>query len=85
MPCPQTTNTDRNDPLAQIWGFKCDDIRAEETNANTKLVLIYDVRASPWSDISKRILESRADIVLPGDSLKNLPLELDKQGIIGPP
>jgi hypothetical protein len=68
--------------LAQIWYYKCDDIRNREQNNNIKLALVYDVRFEPWSDTSKAILESRADVVLPGDSLKELPRQLESQGVL---
>lgn len=67
---------------AEIWGFKCDDIRREENNANIKLVLIYDVRLATWSETSKKILQSRADVALPGDSLTDLASQLEKHGIL---
>lgn len=68
--------------MAEIWGFKCDDIRREKDNAAVKLVLIYDVRSGMWSETSKKILESRADVVLPGDSLTDLPQQLERHGIL---
>lgn len=73
----QTTHT-----LAQVWGYKCDDIRRERSNDNIKLALVYDVRFGKWSNTSKRILASRADIALPGDSLQDLPKQLEDQGVV---
>jgi hypothetical protein len=60
--------------VAQIWGFKCDDIKRGEWHRKTqsKLALIYDVRYQKWSDTSRAILESRADVVVAGDSLDGL-------------
>jgi hypothetical protein len=68
--------------IAQIWYYKCDDIRRREQNKNIKLALVYDVRFEPWSDASKAILQSKADVVLPGDSLAELPAQLESQGIL---
>lgn len=68
--------------LAEAWGWKCDDIRLETNNASTKLALIYDVRFGRWSATSRKILESSADIAIPGDSLLNLPRHLESQGVV---
>ncbi|MGD0131520.1 MAG: hypothetical protein ABSE57_05705 [Bryobacteraceae bacterium] len=68
--------------VAQIWYYKCDDVRRREQNKNIKLALIYDVRFEQWSEASKAILQTRADVVLPGDSLAELPARLESQGII---
>ncbi len=68
--------------LAQVWGYKCDDIRHEKGNDNIKLALVYDVRFATWSDTSRKILESRADFALAGDSLRQLPMQLEKQGLV---
>ena len=60
--------------LAQIWGFKCEDIkRGAWGKTQSKIALIYDVRYRRWSDASKAILQSRADIALPSDSIAKLP------------
>lgn len=59
--------------VAQIWGFKCDDIRRSEFNRKLRLALIYDTRYHRWSDASKSILESRADVAIPSDSINDLP------------
>ena len=59
--------------LAQVWGYKCDDIRRNDNNkGRIKLALIYDIRFQKWSNASKSILASRADIVLPSNSLDDL-------------
>lgn len=68
--------------LAQIWYCKCDDIRLAEENKNIKLALIYDVRHDAWSAASRGYLEAKAEVVLPGDSLVELPDRLRMQGII---
>ncbi len=67
---------------AQIWGYKCFDIRRKEENSNIKLALVYDVRFWNWSPISKAILKAGADIAIPGDSLSDLPAQLEIQGVI---
>jgi hypothetical protein len=58
--------------VAQIWGFRCDDIRNAQ-NPDTHVALIYDTRFESWSPTSRTILESRADIALPSDLLGELP------------
>ncbi len=70
--------------VAQIWYYKCDDIRELPQNNNIKLGLVYDTRFEPWSDASKEILRSKADVVLPGDALQELPEQLESQGILRP-
>jgi hypothetical protein len=64
--------------VAQIWGFKCDDIRRGEWyhRNRSKLALIYDVRYQTWSEASRTILQSRADIALPSDSVGDLRVTL---------
>jgi hypothetical protein len=58
---------------AQIWAYKCEDIRRGRwRKAKNKLVLVYDER-NRWSDASKSILESRADVVLSSGSINLLP------------
>lgn len=73
----QSTHT-----LAQVWGYKCDDIRREHQNDNVRVGLIYDVRHATWSEASRRILESRADLALPGTSLSDLPKQLTAKGVL---
>lgn len=68
--------------IAQIWGYKCEDIRREQANKNTKLALVYDVRFETWSDASRAILESRADVAIPSDSIVRMPAQLEQQGIV---
>ncbi len=60
--------------VAQIWYFKCDDIKKGQwyRRSNGRLALIYDVRNQIWSDTSKAILASRADLAVPSDSLDEL-------------
>lgn len=61
---------------AQIWAYKCEDIkRGGWRKAKNKLVLVYDER-NRWSDASRAILESRADVVLSSGSINLLPDEL---------
>jgi hypothetical protein len=68
--------------IAQVWGYKCEDIKREKRNRNMKLLLIYDTRFERWSDASKAILENRADAALPSDALANLRNTLELQGIV---
>lgn len=68
--------------LAQVWGFKCDDIRREPSNENMRLGLIYDVRHAQWSDSSRTILQKRADFAIPGSSISELPKELVAAGVL---
>jgi hypothetical protein len=57
--------------VAQIWYFKCDDVKNGEwyQRSKSRLALIYDVRGHVWSESSRAILESRADLALPSDAL----------------
>jgi hypothetical protein len=68
--------------LAQIWYCKCDDIRLASENRNIKIALIYDVRHEAWTAASRAYLEAKSDVVLPGDSLGELPELLKGQGVI---
>jgi hypothetical protein len=68
--------------VAQVWYYKCDDIRNRKQNNNIKLALVYDIRFEPWSEASKEILRSKADVVLPGDSVRELPAQLESHGIL---
>lgn len=60
--------------IAGFWYYKCDDIKEGEwyQNAKARLALVYDVRSDSWSDTSRSILELKADIAVPSDSLKEL-------------
>jgi hypothetical protein len=68
--------------LAQVWYCKCDDIRLAAANKNIKLALIYDVSHDVWSEASKGYLEEKADVVLAGDSIQELPKRLTAEGVI---
>jgi hypothetical protein len=63
--------------VAGFWYYRCDDIKAGQwyRNAKAKLALVYDVRY-PWSETSRNILESKADIAIPSDSLGQLSMRL---------
>jgi hypothetical protein len=60
--------------VAQIWGFKCEDIKRGEWFQKTKpkLALVYDVRYQKWSEASRTILQRRADAAIPGNALEEL-------------
>lgn len=64
--------------LATNWYFKCDDIKRVDANRNMRLALIYDVRYGVWSDTSRNILAEKADAVVRGDSLDELPQHLQR-------
>jgi hypothetical protein len=68
--------------LAQVWYCKCDDIRSARANKNIKLALIYDVGHDAWSEASKGYLQEKANVVLPGNSIDELPKRLAAEGII---
>lgn len=70
--------------LARIWYCQCDDIQSVEENRNIKIVLVYDVRFEKWSAKSTALLEAKADVVIPGDSIERLPESLASEGIIKP-
>lgn len=58
--------------IAQVWGYKCDDIRKGQwyRSTHSRLALVYDVRHQ-WSEASRAILESRADVAVPSDRLSD--------------
>jgi hypothetical protein len=60
--------------LAQIWGFKCEDVRRGDwyKKSRGKLALIYEVKNHVWSDASRAILETRSDLAIPSDDLQSL-------------
>jgi hypothetical protein len=64
--------------LAQVWGYKCEDIRRGDWYRSNKpvLALVYDVRRQAWSEASRNILIARADIAVASDSLTDLQTEL---------
>jgi hypothetical protein len=68
--------------LAQVWYCKCDDIKLADENRNLKIALVYDVRHEAWTAASKGYLEAKADVVLPGDLLGELPERLKAEGVI---
>ena len=63
--------------VAGFWYYRCDDIKAGQwyRDAKAKLALVYDVR-NQWSETSRSILESKADIAIPSDSLGQLSVRL---------
>jgi hypothetical protein len=56
---------------AQIWYFKCQDIRAFDSRL--KVGIVYDVEDSNWSKRSEAILHNVADFALPSNDLPSLP------------
>ena len=56
---------------AQIWYFKCQDIRAFDDRM--KVGLVYDIEESNWSDKSAAILRNVADFAVPSTELPMLP------------
>jgi hypothetical protein len=60
--------------ISQVWGYKCEDIRRGDwyRTSRGRLALVYDVRHYSWSESSRAILESRADIAVASDSLNQL-------------
>lgn len=58
--------------VAQVWGFKCEDIKRDERNKNLKLALVYDTRRDSWSEASTSILHNRADIAVSNSELGGL-------------
>jgi hypothetical protein len=65
--------------IAQIWYYKCDDVRHGEwyEKSRSKLALIYDVRHQEWSEASRAILESTADIAIPSDLLSEFGAKIE--------
>jgi hypothetical protein len=56
---------------AQVWAFKTDDIKRRPMNKGLRVGIVYDT-TQMWTDESKRILQSRADIVLPDDQVEQI-------------
>jgi hypothetical protein len=56
---------------AQIWYFKCEDIRAFDSRL--KVGIVYDVEDASWSRKSQQILNNVADFALPSSDLPRLP------------
>jgi hypothetical protein len=56
---------------AQIWYFKCEDIRAFDSRL--KVGIVYDIEDSTWSNKSQAILHNVADFALPSSDLPALP------------
>ncbi len=68
--------------VAQVWGFRCDDIKRQPQNKRLRVGVVYDTRGSVWSEESRRILEMRADIAIPGDMVsKELVSILESKGV----
>ena len=57
---------------AQVWAFKTEDVKRQPVNKNLRVGIVYDT-AYGWSEESKRILHSRADLVLPDPEDKSDP------------
>lgn len=56
---------------AQIWYFKCQDIRSH--TPKLKVGIVYDIEESNWSRRSEGIIQSSADFALPSSELPGLP------------
>lgn len=66
---------------AQVWAFKTDDVRRQPKNKGLQVGIIYDT-AYQWSDESKRILQSRASLVIPDREIEGIRPHLhEKQGV----
>lgn len=65
--------------IAEAWGFKCEDIR--RVNPTLRIGLVYDVEGGKWADESKTILEEKADMAVPGNSLRSFDENILKMGI----
>ena len=65
----QSTHT-----AAQVWAFKCEDVRRQvaKVHARLRLGIVIDTARS-WSEESKLILKSRADVVMPDSSINEIP------------
>jgi hypothetical protein len=48
---------------AQVWAFKTEDVKRQPVNRGLRVGIVYDTEQT-WTDESKRILESRADLVV---------------------
>ncbi len=52
--------------LAQLWGFKCRDLR--DAHPNLKIGLVYDTEDAKWTQIAENIIRHEANFVLPSTS-----------------
>jgi hypothetical protein len=48
---------------AQVWAFKTEDVKRQPINKGLRVGIVYDTEQT-WTDESRRILESRADLVV---------------------
>jgi len=48
---------------AQVWAFKTEDVKRQPINRGLRVGIVYDTEQN-WTDESRRILESRADLVV---------------------
>ena len=60
----------RTHDTAQIWYFKCQDIRTQDNRL--KVGIVYDVEQSVWSSRSETILRDNADFAMPSDQIETL-------------
>jgi nucleotide-binding universal stress UspA family protein len=66
---------------AQVWAFKADDVTRQPLNKGLRVGIIYDT-AYAWSDESKRILQSRASLVIPDQEIDGIRPHLhETQGV----
>ena len=70
----QILSSQRTHTAAQVWAFKCEDVKRQVAKVRERLRLgIVIDTARNWSEESRLILRSRADVVLPDSSINDIP------------
>jgi hypothetical protein len=65
---------------AQVWAFKTEDVKRQPVNKGLRVGIVYDT-TQPWSEESRRILQSRADIVLADDRIEEITPKLHEANV----
>lgn len=55
-------STQNTHNAAQVWAFKTEDVKRQPVNRGLRVGIVFDTEQT-WTDESRRILESRADLV----------------------
>jgi hypothetical protein len=62
---------------AQVWAFKTEDVKRQSRNRKLRVGIIYDT-SQTWTEESKRILTSRADLVVADKEVDQIAPHLHK-------
>lgn len=64
---------------AQVWAFKTEDVKRQPVNRGLRVGIVYDTEKT-WTDESRRILESRADLVITDKDVEQIAPHLHARG-----